>query len=756
MKTPLQTTGFFAILFSLLVLIFSAEVKGQTIWQYDFGTGTGTFTSSTADENTFLPAPLVSGGIARVRAGTGTPAGSLELVEVLGENSELLLTPASGTSPTKFSIYDYSPGKVIYNKFSFEITGTDENALLYYLQGDGVTFSNNSNSTVGSFAAIRWRIQAGTSIETTFKDGSDFTSADLTIFEKNTKYDLEIFGNNTLNSKQYIRDGSAYTLAPQTWDLWVDGTLEKAGLPKGDLGVDENIDSFMFYGVSAATGNASIRLFDFEYSRGSDAVIQEFSGQGWRMFSSPVEGATFRNMLKNRIWTQGFPGSDFPDVNKAAPNVYTYSETLQRWQAIAHINNTIPVSHGFIAFVYNASDPNATPIWPKEFFLLGSENNETAIDITHTDVADPLLRGFNLLGNPYGSPINAFDFAVDEADLDDVVYVFDSDTQNYISWNGAGDLTDGIVASYQGFFVRRPAEGTTNTTITRNYKTTGGQLFSMPDSPVIKLQLDNGNIYNNTFFSFFSGEMGTDSRDAFYFFPLISSNSDRTEFLSLFSLNTDEKALNINNLPSELSDIIEIPLHASFNDYDLDLEEFREFPANLRITWPKLQNIPDAWSLELHDLFTGQVVDLLSGTEHLFETTTSLSTPNIIERSGDFLKMGILSNTPETRFQLVINPNSSTSGPVDGEHPQQMRLSQNYPNPFNPTTRINYELPEAGEVTLDVFDIHGRRVATLVNAHQNPGSYTVVFDASRLASGVYVYRLSANGNVVSNRMTLIK
>jgi len=88
--------------------------------------------------------------------------------------------------------------------------------------------------------------------------------------------------------------------------------------------------------------------------------------------------------------------------------------------------------------------------------------------------------------------------------------------------------------------------------------------------------------------------------------------------------------------------------------------------------------------------------------------------------------------------------------------PEGFKLEQNYPNPFNPSTNINYTLDQAGLVTLKVYDITGREVATLVNTRENAGQHTVTFDATNLASGVYIYSLQSNGVRLTNRMTLIK
>ncbi len=83
-------------------------------------------------------------------------------------------------------------------------------------------------------------------------------------------------------------------------------------------------------------------------------------------------------------------------------------------------------------------------------------------------------------------------------------------------------------------------------------------------------------------------------------------------------------------------------------------------------------------------------------------------------------------------------------------------LSNNYPNPFNPTTKIRYQLPRASNVSLKVFDILGREAATLVDEKQNQGTYIVEIHAANLASGVYFYRLQADGFVSVKKMLLLK
>lgn len=88
--------------------------------------------------------------------------------------------------------------------------------------------------------------------------------------------------------------------------------------------------------------------------------------------------------------------------------------------------------------------------------------------------------------------------------------------------------------------------------------------------------------------------------------------------------------------------------------------------------------------------------------------------------------------------------------------PSEIELNQNYPNPFNPSTSINFGLPQRSSVELNVYDLLGRKVATLFTGTKAAGSHTIQFDASNLSSGIYLYQLKTDFGIVSKRMTLLK
>lgn len=84
------------------------------------------------------------------------------------------------------------------------------------------------------------------------------------------------------------------------------------------------------------------------------------------------------------------------------------------------------------------------------------------------------------------------------------------------------------------------------------------------------------------------------------------------------------------------------------------------------------------------------------------------------------------------------------------------KLNQNYPNPFNPTTNISFDLPEESSVQLQIYDIQGKLVSTLVNETMDKGNYSVSFNSDGLPSGVYFYRLSTLNFTDIKRMLLLK
>jgi hypothetical protein len=107
----------------------------------------------------------------------------------------------------------------------------------------------------------------------------------------------------------------------------------------------------------------------------------------------------------------------------------------------------------------------------------------------------------------------------------------------------------------------------------------------------------------------------------------------------------------------------------------------------------------------------------------------------------------------ETRAKVGVSIDEDLAQNI---RPYDVYLSQNYPNPFNPSTQIEFYLPNAGELSLEVYNLLGQKVATVTNGFYSSGMHSVTFDASALSSGVYVYTLKSGQQMHSRKFTLIK
>jgi hypothetical protein len=104
----------------------------------------------------------------------------------------------------------------------------------------------------------------------------------------------------------------------------------------------------------------------------------------------------------------------------------------------------------------------------------------------------------------------------------------------------------------------------------------------------------------------------------------------------------------------------------------------------------------------------------------------------------------------------VFGDSLTAINPLSGTLPSKFELYQNYPNPFNPVTKIDFDIPKAGFTTLRVYDVTGAEIKTIAAEELSAGKYSMSFDASGLASGIYYYRLESNGLVKTMKMSLVK
>ena len=490
--------------------------------------------------------------------------------------------------------------------------------------------------------------------------------------------------------------------------------------------------------------------------------VDEGNGEGWRFLSTPV--ATTLQEFLEPVWTQGPLNSNLPSESYS-PSVLLYDGA--DYVMPADLDTPLQAGTGVAVYLYNDDNLDGSANWPKNLSSAGLESI-SPFQINTSNGLNPGNDVFSLLGNPFNSAVTFGNFIKEE--IGEVVYVYDHACNTpepldedggasggcFRAWNGigAGSLEGGRIAPFQGFFVF--ATGSNPSITIPEVAKTGieTQFYKEKESsPVIQLAARlNGNLPAETWFSF--SESGSDERNRFdapYLFPV-----DYLPFLSLYSEMSGE-SFSIKNLPMEFDKDLQIPVHIEGWQTGADKGQPAFNPASgyAELSWPVIRNIPSNWTLSLKDNQTDRVIDMRTEQSYQFDLVPSP------EKSTESLPYSMNISTAEidsetmSRFTMMIYP-YQTDEPFITELPEQLSLSQNYPNSFNPSTQIRYELPQESNVTLDVFSIEGQRVATLVNTVQPAGMHSVSFDASSLASGVYLYRLTTGNTMLSRKMILIK
>lgn len=158
---------------------------------------------------------------------------------------------------------------------------------------------------------------------------------------------------------------------------------------------------------------------------------------------------------------------------------------------------------------------------------------------------------------------------------------------------------------------------------------------------------------------------------------------------------------------------------------------------------------------------TGELVDTLTFTDSSPWPNSADGNGSTLELMNPWLDNGLVENwrasqnngTPGIQNSSFIVSSENPNNDI----PLEIELQQNYPNPFNPSTIINFQIPETSIVSLEVFDLLGRKVASLIEGEtRTSGRYQINFEAGELSSGIYIYRLEVSGKVLYKKMTLIK
>ncbi|MEM6325478.1 MAG: T9SS type A sorting domain-containing protein [Bacteroidota bacterium] len=502
-------------------------------------------------------------------------------------------------------------------------------------------------------------------------------------------------------------------------------------------------------GYDRRTGNGFVRG---DLAIAAFASAQAVAGNaGWRLLAPPAPGLTVADLAEiNRL--SGIPG--FDEINNPGGNPTSVPNILTDYDGITFFPPTggseaLPLGEGFWWYFYDVdfTDGPTNPSIALPFTLAVSAAPTTSdVDVTLHDDNTKV----NMLGNPFGESL---------------------DLSGAASWTGAGNLftpvfaiynagsnsyafstTQPVVAPWQGFFAYGETAGTL--TIPESARTTGGMLSREADERVfLAFELTEADLADGQ-------EPLADHGAVLYFDEFASVGEDPFDLAKLAPLDPAHVLLAFEAISNEGEPVLrghegrslregasEIPLHVRAAGSS----------ETLTLSWPTLDRLPADWTVMLRDTQTGTEVDLRSETSYTFEVTPESLSPQAgltVPAPRPIALPGTRARGESARFMLAVTPPRSTSEEVDGG--LVLALGAPVPNPASGEATLRYVLPTAGAVRVDVVDLLGRTVTTLVDGERAAGVGTAVVDVRSLASGVYAVRLVAGEEMRVTRLTVTR
>jgi len=486
--------------------------------------------------------------------------------------------------------------------------------------------------------------------------------------------------------------------------------------------------------LSADDGNGGIGTQSYTLAVSLHSV--EVSGEsGFRMFSSPVSGLIYEDLL-DELWTQGALGSDNPNSN---PNIWTFGN---EWNSVTDFSaDALTAGKGFLMYVYADTDFDGVDDLPVTISIDGSQQ-QIGISVT-TEPSE-----WNMMGNPYGLAVDITQMVSDnDGPFNKTVYALDLDNPGYKFHNGnIGTIDDGEIKPFEGFWIQATESGNTfqftEQSIKKGSVSAPSRTTTDGSNGHAVFTFSNGTYSSSTYLSFTpEGEINLDPADADRLVPM-----SLVEHLTSMIYESN-KSLAINNLPLDLTTDLTMAMDVMMLTPDND-NGYATQAEQIEFSWD-ISNLPEGITLGLTDNVTGQAIHLTEGV------STGISTVNkgSFETAGGF--MGTYPAVGESQFTLTVY--GITTAAIDDEIiPERVTLNEAYPNPFNPSTVISFDLKDADMVSLDIFDITGRQVATLVHEYMVPGNHQVSWNPGNLSSGLYLVNLVVGIETFNQKITYIK
>jgi len=655
--------------------------------------------------------------------------------------------------------------------FSFVLLVDVSNSTSIYFTDNewtGAAFNNTNEGTITWTANSD--LGAGTVIVVTDAGSSSGRSVNIGTISGSGSFNLgasneQLFALSAAPATSY---GSAPTFyACISNDEDANGNiLTNTGLTSGTHTIDFNNDYDGYEFTGTRTGEASFSDYlaiinntsnwQQESSNGENILpistspftiesVTVSGNAGFRMLSAPVSNGTYTDLL-SELWTQGMTGSDAAEAS--GDNVWTWtvgSGGAGSWSVVSNLGNNMTAGEGILVYAFADNNNDGTDDLPVTLSVSGSESSG---DVRYPAIGSIEDTRFGFAGNPYYQTIDWDDVA--RTYVSATVYIHDdakSGGAGYISWNGSsGDVTNGLIAPFQGFVVTASGGAGYITIQTADKSSTAGTLFRTLDgasdgSSYLEFTTADGG-YNKSWLSFRQdGEVGPDDRDALKLMPLMASSR-------LVSMtHNGENSLDINNLPFEYEGTISIPMDVM--SLTLEEENYVTGTSEVSMSW-NLDNLPEHIDLTLMDNLTGEMVYLNNELSHTFAT----------EPKGSFSAsydgaVGIYPLLGDARFSLQVSYGALDNAPVKAI-PKDYALSPVYPNPFNPSATVRFDVPEVSRVELQVYDVTGKLVETLINERMTAGEHQYTWQPQELATGTYFLRLNTANQTFTQKVTYVK
>ncbi len=511
-----------------------------------------------------------------------------------------------------------------------------------------------------------------------------------------------------------------------------------------------------------------IGYVEIDFDPDKEAVLtREISGQaGWRMLSLPVSGVTVSDLAgQNQI--QGISGandfysehSEIEFETEVEPNFLFKGSS--DWDAPADFDTEIASGQGFIWYFWDEDDAPSADL-P---FDLSVNGVAPSADVT----VEGLHSGFNLVGNPFAEDLDVSGLTGwGNEDLSSgIAQVWDNSGTDVAgeghsgTWRliGDGGADGSEIADWQGFMIENNGEPAANS-LTIPVAASGGSGADFYKSAPAEEHRLSLNLHCKSS----DGQLQTSDGAVHMLFRDDASHDwDRFDATKLTPLSGHFATLAF--VGERSGDQVLKAQESRPMDFEGELElplafHTRNMGGEFTISWDGLSELPEAWEVTLIDNVLEQSVNMRDASEHIFSHNENQKAVKAADITPDIRPMtaqdaGDASDGEGERFTVIIS-SDPVSAETPADKPGELALDQNYPNPFNPSTVISYEVPEQQHVRLAVYDVTGRKISLLVDQVRSPGTYEVTWDTGQLASGVYMYRLEAGGEILTRQMTLLK